>query len=200
MNKKALYNAIMEKVAVQVKKAINESDNNNFKNFMSDDEVMNLIDPKLIITDNGITYINLEDLNILPDEIIKEIVLEIIQNGEMEDWGDGYTTTIGYYIEQNDNAPILLRSAEYYRITVSYDVKFDISTVYYYEGSTPPGGPDPSEIKTSDDIEVYNVKLVDENSTYIVIEDEEIINEITDQLYGSEIEQDRIDEYIWQQY
>ena len=68
------------------------------------------------------------------------------------------------------------------------DVKFDISTVYYYEGSTPPGGPDPSEIKTSDDIEVYNVKLVDENSTYIVIEDEEIINEITDQLYGSEIE------------
>ena len=54
MNKQALYSAIMEKVAIQVKKAINEADSNGSETFMSDDEVISLIEPELIITDEQV--------------------------------------------------------------------------------------------------------------------------------------------------
>ena len=79
MNKQALYSAIMEKVAIQVKKAINEADSNVSETFMTDEEVMGLIDPELIITDDdGTTYINLDDLSVLPKEIILVIFLAVV--------------------------------------------------------------------------------------------------------------------------
>ena len=63
MNKKVLYNTIMEKVAVKVREIINESDNGINERFMSDKEVINLLDPSLIEKeDNGVLYVNLDNL------------------------------------------------------------------------------------------------------------------------------------------
>ena len=199
MNKQALYSAIMEKVAIQVKKAINEADSNVSETFMSDDEVISLIEPELIITDeDGTTYINLDNLSVLPKEVIDEIVFEILQTGEIEEYdGDGYNSSIDYYVNDNLDAPILLRSANYYGITVQAEVEFDITAEHYYEGraATYYDPSDYSELKLSDEINVYEVKLSDGGDNFIDIDDEDVINTIHDDLDGSSIEQHMLDKY-----
>ena len=199
MNKQALYSAIMEKVAIQVKKAINEADSNVSETFMSDDEVISLIEPELIITDeDGTTYVNLDNLSVLPKEIIDEIVFEILQTGEIEEYdGDGYNSSIDYYVNDNLDAPILLRSANYYGITVQAEVEFDITAEHYYEGraATYYEPSDYSELKLSDEINVYEVKLSDGGDNFIDIDDEDVINTIHDDLDGSSIEQNMLDTY-----
>ena len=199
MNKQALYSAIMEKVAIQVKKAINEADSNVSETFMSDDEVISLIEPELIITDeDGTTYVNLDNLSVLPKEVIDEIVFEILQTGEIEEYdGDGYNSSIDYYVNDKLDAPILLRSANYYGITVQAEVEFDITVEHYYEGRTATHY-DPSEyseLKLSDEINVYDVKLSDGGDNFIDIDDEDVINTIHDDLDGSSIEQNMLDKY-----
>lgn len=199
MNKQALYSAIMEKVAIQVKKAINEADSNVSETFMSDDEVISLIEPELIITDeDGTTYVNLDNLSVLPKEVIDEIVFEILQTGEIEEYdGDGYNSSIDYYVNDNLDAPILLRSANYYGITVQAEVEFDITSEHYYEGRTANyyDPPEYSELKLSDEINVYDVKLSDGGDNFIDIDDEDVINTIHDDLDGSSIEQNMLDKY-----
>lgn len=199
MNKQALYSAIMEKVAIQVKKAINEADSNVSETFMSDDEVISLIEPELIITDeDGTTYINLDNLSVLPKEVIDEIVFEILQTGEIEEYdGDGYNSSIDYYVNDNLDTPILLRSANYYGITVQAEVEFDITAEHYYEGraATYYDPSDYSELKLSDEINVYEVKLSDGGDNFIDIDDEDVINTIHDDLDGSSIEQNMLDKY-----
>ena len=199
MNKQALYSAIMEKVAIQVKKAINEADSNVSETFMSDDEVISLIEPELIITDeDGTTYINLDNLSVLPKEVIDEIVFEILQTGEIEEYdGDGYNSSIDYYVNDKLDAPILLRSANYYGITVQAEVEFDITVEHYYEGraATYYDPSDYSELKLSDEINVYEVKLCDGGDNFIDIDDEDVINTIHDDLDGSSIEQNMLDKY-----
>ena len=199
MNKQALYSAIMEKVAIQVKKAINEADSNVSETFMSDDEVISLIEPELIITDeDGTTYINLDNLSVLPKEVIDEIVFEILQTGEIEEYdGDGYNSSIDYYVNDNLDAPILLRSANYYGITVQAEVEFDITAEHYYEGraATYYDPSDYSELKLSDEINVYEVKLSDGGDNFIDIDDEDVINTIHDDLDDSSIEQNMLDKY-----
>ena len=199
MNKQALYSAIMEKVAIQVKKAINEADSNVSETFMSDDEVISLIEPELIITDeDGTTYVNLDNLSVLPKEVIDEIVFEILQTGEIEEYdGDGYNSSIDYYVNDNLDAPILLRSANYYGITVQAEVEFDITAEHYYEGraATYYDPSDYSELKLSDEINVYEVKLSDGGDNFIDIDDEDVINTIHDDLDGSSIEQNMLDTY-----
>ena len=199
MNKQALYSAIMEKVAIQVKKAINEADSNVSETFMSDDEVISLIEPELIITDeDGTTYVNLDNLSVLPKEIIDEIVFEILQTGEIEEYdGDGYNSSIDYYVNDNLDAPILLRSANYYGITVQAEVEFDITAEHYYEGraATYYEPSDYSELKLSDEINVYEVKLSDGGDNFTDIDDEDVINTIHDDLDGSSIEQNMLDTY-----
>ena len=199
MNKQALYSAIMEKVAIQVKKAINEADSNVSETFMSDDEVISLIEPELIITDeDGTTYVNLDNLSVLPKEIIDEIVFEILQTGEIEEYDcDGYNSSIDYYVNDKLDAPILLRSANYYGITVQAEVEFDITAEHYYEGraATYYDPSDYSELKLSDEINVYEVKLSDGGDNFIDIDDEDVINTIHDDLDGSSIEQNMLDTY-----
>ena len=199
MNKQALYSAIMEKVAIQVKKAINEADSNVSETFMSDDEVISLIEPELIITDeDGTTYINLDNLSVLPKEVIDEIVFEILQTGEIEEYdGDGYNSSIDYYVNDKLELPILLRSANYYGITVQAEVEFDMTAEHYYEGraATYYDPSDYSELKLSDEINVYDVKLSDGGDNFIDIDDEDVINTIHDDLDGSSIEQNMLDNY-----
>lgn len=199
MNKQALYSAIMEKVAIQVKKAINEADSNVSETFMSDDEVISLIEPELIITDeDGTTYVNLDNLSVLPKEIIDEIVFEILQTGEIEEYDcDGYNSSIDYYVNDNLDAPILLRSANYYGITVQAEVEFDITVEHYYEGraATHYDPPEYPELKLSDEINVYDVKLSDGGDNFIDIDDEDVITTIHDDLDGSSIEQNMLDTY-----
>ena len=199
MNKQALYSAIMEKVAIQVKKAINEADSNVSETFMSDDEVISLIEPELIITDeDGTTYVNLDNLSVLPKEVIDEIVFEILQTGEIEEYdGDGYNSSIDYYVNDKLDAPILLRSANYYGITVQAEVEFDITVEHYYEGraATYYEPSDYSELKLSDEINVYDVKLSDGGDNFIDIDDEDVITTIHDDLDGSSIEQNMLDKY-----
>ena len=199
MNKQALYSAIMEKVAIQVKKAINEADSNVSETFMSDDEVISLIEPELIITDeDGTTYVNLDNLSVLPKEVIDEIVFEILQTGEIEEYdGDGYNSSIDYYVNDKLDTPILLRSANYYGITVQAEVEFDITAEHYYEGraTTYYDPPEYSELKLSDEINVYEVKLSDGGDNFIDIDDEDVINTIHDDLDGSSIEQNMLDKY-----
>ena len=199
MNKQALYSAIMEKVAIQVKKAINEADSNVSETFMSDDEVISLIEPELIITDeDGTTYVNLDNLSVLPKEVIDEIVFEILQTGEIEEYDcDGYNSSIDYYVNDKLDAPILLRSANYYGITVQAEVEFDITAEHYYEGraATYYDPSDYSELKLSDEINVYEVKLSDGGDNFIDIDDEDVINTIHDDLDGSSIEQNMLDTY-----
>ena len=199
MNKQALYSAIMEKVAIQVKKAINEADSNVSETFMSDDEVISLIEPELIITDeDGTTYINLDNLSVLPKEVIDEIVFEILQTGEIEEYdGDGYNSSIDYYVNDKLELPILLRSANYYGITVQAEVEFDMTAEHYYEGraATYYDPSDYSELKLSDEINVYEVKLSDGGDNFIDIDDEDVINTIHDDLDGSSIEQNMLDNY-----
>ena len=199
MNKQALYSAIMEKVAIQVKKAINEADSNVSETFMSDDEVISLIEPELIITDeDGTTYVNLDNLSVLAKEVIDEIVFEILQTGEIEEYdGDGYNSSIDYYVNDKLDAPILLRSANYYGITVQAEVEFDITVEHYYEGraATYYEPSDYSELKLSDEINVYDVKLSDGSDNFIDIDDEDVINTIHDDLDGSSIEQNMLDKY-----
>lgn len=199
MNKQALYSAIMEKVAIQVKKAINEADSNVSEAFMSDDEVISLIEPELIITDEDeTTYVNLDNLSVLPKEIIDEIVFEILQTGEIEEYDcDGYNSSIDYYVNDKLDAPILLRSANYYGITVQAEAEFDITVENYYEGraATYYDPPEYSELKLSDEINVYDVKLSDGGDNFIDIDDEDVINTIHDDLDGSSIEQNMLDTY-----
>ena len=199
MNKQALYSAIMEKVAIQVKKAINEADSNVSETFMSDDEVISLIEPELIITDeNGTTYVNLDNLSVLPKEVIDEIVFEILQTGEIEEYdGDGYNSSIDYYVNDKLESPILLRSANYYGITVQAEVEFDITAEHYYEGraATYYDSPEYPELNLSDEINVYDVKLSDGGDNFIDIDDEDVINTIHDDLDGSSIEQNMLDKY-----
>lgn len=199
MNKQALYSAIMEKVAIQVKKAINEADSNVSETFMSDDEVISLIEPELIITDeDGTTYVNLDNLSVLPKEVIDEIVFEILQTGEIEEYDcDGYNSSIDYYLNDTLDAPILLRSANYYGITVQAEVEFDITAEHYYEGraATYYDSPEYPELKLSDEINVYDVKLSDGGDNFIDIDDEDVINTIHDDLDGSLIEQNMLEKY-----
>lgn len=193
MNKQALYSAIMEKVAIQVKKAINEADSNVSETFMTDEEVMGLIDPELIITDDdGTTYINLDDLSVLPKEIIDEMVFEIIQTGELEEYdSDDYNSSIDYYLDVKSDAPILLRSADYHAITVQAEVEFDIKVDHYYPGraATYYDPPEYPELELSDEINVYDVKLSDGGNNSLDIDDEDVITTIQDDLDGSNIEQ-----------
>ena len=193
MNKQALYSAIMEKVAIQVKKAINEADSNVSETFMTDEEVMGLIDPELIITDDdGTTYINLDDLSVLPKEIIDEMVFEIIQTGELEEYdSDDYNSSIDYYLDVKSDAPILLRSADYHAITVQAEVEFDITVDHYYPGraATYYDPPEYPELELSDEINVYDVKLSDGGNNSLDIDDEDVITTIQDDLDGSKIEQ-----------
>ena len=193
MNKQALYSAIMEKVAIQVKKAINEADSNVSDTFMTDDEVMYLIDPELIITDDDVTtYINLEDLAVLPKEIRDEIVFEILQTGELEEYdSDDYNSSIDYYLDVKSDAPMLLRSADYHAITVQAEVEFDITVDHYYPGraATYYDPPEYPELDLSDEINVYDVKLSDGGNNSLDIDDEDVITTIKDDLDGSKIEQ-----------
>lgn len=199
MNKQALYSAIMEKVAIQVKKAINEADSNVSETFMSDDEVISLIEPELIITDeDGTTYVNLDNLSVLPKEVIDEIVFEILQTGEIEEYDcNGYNSSIDYYVNDNLDTPILLRSANYYGITVQAEVEFDITAEHYYEGraATYYDPPEYPELNLSDEINVYDVKLSDGGDNFIDIDDEDVINTIHDDLDSSSIEQNMLDKY-----
>lgn len=199
MNKQALYSAIMEKVAIQVKKAINEADSNVSETFMSDDEVISLIEPELIITDeDGTTYVNLDNLSVLPKEVIDEIVFEILQTGEIEEYDcNGYNSSIDYYVNDKLESPILLRSANYYGITVQAEVEFDITSEHHYErrAATYYDPPEYPELNLSDEINVYDVKLSDGGDNFIDIDDEDVINTIHDDLDGSSIEQNMLDKY-----
>lgn len=199
MNKQALYSAIMEKVAIQVKKAINEADSNVSKTFMTDEEVMGLIDPELIITDDdGTTYINLDDLSVLPKEIIDEMVFEIIQTGEIYEADyDGYSSSIYYELDVTDDSPILLRSADYHEITVEAEVDFEITVDHYYPGrpATYYDPPEYPELELSDEITVYDVKLSDGGNNTLDIDDEDVITTIQDDLDGSELEQKKLETF-----
>lgn len=198
MNKKAVYKSLMEKIAYQVKKAIYEADSTQFNDFMPDDEIISLVDPSLVITGNdGQTYIDLNILSELPSEIINELIYEIIKTGEIEENNtDGYLSQIDYYLDVNDDSPILLRSADYYAITIYADVDYNFNVDSYYRGSTPSGGPDPDNMEISKDIQLLDVKLGDCSNNEVSIENEKVLEIIIDEIDGSEIEQNMMDKYI----
>lgn len=200
MNKKVLYNTIMEKVAVKVREIINESYNGINERFMSDKEVINLLDPSLIEKDdNGVLYVNLDNLSILPQEIINELTKEIISLCNIDDYKtDEYVSYIAYILEDIDeNSPILLRSADYYDITVQAEAEFKIECTHYYPGSdgTYDNPPESDEVETSHEIDVYNIELSDGVNNSVDINKEDVVNSIKKDLEGSKIEYDMIEEF-----
>lgn len=200
MNKKVLYNTIMEKVAVKVREIINESDNGINERFMSDKEVINLLDPSLIEKDdNGVLYVNLDNLSILPQEIINELTKEIIRVCNIDGYKtDEYVSYIAYILEDIDeNSPILLRSADYYDITVQAEAEFKIECTHYYPGSdgTYDNPPESDEVETSHEIDVYNIELSDGVNNSVDINKEDVVNSIKKDLEGSKIEYDMIEEF-----
>ena len=200
MNKKVLYNTIMEKVAVKVREIINESDNGINERFMSDEEVIDLLDTSLIEKDdNGVLYVNLDDLSILPQEIINELTKEIISVCNIDGYKtDEYVSYIAYILEDIDeNSPILLRSADYYDITVQAEAEFKIECTHYYPGSdgTYDNPPESDEVETSHEIDVYNIELSDCGNNSVDINKEDVVNSIKKDLEGSKIEYDMIEEF-----
>ena len=120
MNKKALYEAIMKDISKIVKKKINEN---------MEETTINI--PSQYYDEDG--DIDLSDLSILPKNIIKALVKDLLINGNFqEDDRDGdclMCSILPYIDSENKNASILTRSLEDYGMYLSFNAEVDYENI-----------------------------------------------------------------------
>ena len=180
MNKKALYEAIMKDISKIVKKKINENMEENTINI-----------PSQYYDEDG--DIDLSDLSILPKNIIKALVNDLLINGDFqEDDRDGdclMCSILPYIDSKNENASILTRSLEDYGICLSFNVEVDYENIDHAEYRSNNGDvPNDSAYRECDikDVVISGLMLTDGDQE-IMINDPKIIEKVKNETLSSNV-------------
>lgn len=180
MNKKALYEAIMKDISKIVKKKINENMEENTINI-----------PFQYYDEDG--DIDLSDLSILPKNIIKALVKDLLTNGNFqEDDRDGdclMCSILPYIDSKNENASILTRSLEDYGICLSFNVEVDYENIDHAEYRSNNGDvPNDSAYRECDinNVIISGLMLTDGDQE-IMINDPKIIEKVKNETLSSNV-------------
>ena len=180
MNKKALYEAIMKDISKIVKKKINENMEENTINI-----------PSQYYDEDG--DIDLSDLSILPKNIIKALVKDLLTNGDFqEDDRDGdclMCSILPYIDSKNENASILTRSLEDYGICLSFNVEVDYENIDHAEYRSNNGDvPNDSACRECDinNVIISGLMLTDGDQE-IMINDPKIIEKVKNETLSSNV-------------
>ena len=180
MNKKALYEAIMKDISKIVKKKINENMEENTINI-----------PSQYYDEDG--DIDLSDLSILPKNIIKALVKDLLTNGNFqEDDRDGdylMCSILPYIDSKNENASILTRSLEDYGIGLSFDVEVDYKNIDYaaYLSNDRDVPDDPAYRECNIKDVVISELMLTDGDQEIMINDPDIIEKVKDETLASNV-------------
>ena len=180
MNKKALYEAIMKDISKIVKKKINENMEENTINI-----------PSQYYDEDG--DIDLSDLSILPKNIIKALVNDLLINGDFqEDDRDGdclMCSILPYINSKNENATILTRSLEDYGMCLSFNAEVDYENIdhaaYPSNDIDVPNDPAYRECDIKD-VVISGLMLTDGDQE-IMINDPDIIEKVKDETLASNV-------------
>ena len=180
MNKKALYEAIMKDISKIVKKKINENIEENTINI-----------PSQYYDEDG--DIDLSDLSILPKNIIKALVKDLLINGNFqEDDRDGdclMCSILPYIDSKNENATILTRSLEDYGMCLSFNAEVDYENIDHAEYQSNdidvPNDPAYRECDIKD-VVISGLMLTDGDQE-IMINDPDIIEKVKDETLTSNV-------------
>ena len=180
MNKKALYEAIMKDISKIVKEKINENMKENTINI-----------PSQYYDEDG--DIDLSDLSILPKNIIKALVKDLLINGNFqEDDRDGdclMCSILPYIDSKNENASILTRSLEDYGICLSFNVTIDYENIDHAEYRSNNGDvPNDSAYRECDinNVIISGLMLTDGDQE-IMINDPKIIEKVKNETLSSNV-------------
>ena len=180
MNKKALYEAIMKDISKIVKKKINENMEENTINI-----------PSQYYDEDG--DIDLSDLSILPKNIIKALVKDLLINGNFqEDDRDGdclMCSILPYIDSKNENATILTRSLEDYGMCLSFNAEVDYENIDHAEyPSNDIDVPNDPAYRECDikDVVISGLMLTDGDQE-IMINDPDIIEKVKDETLTSNV-------------
>ena len=180
MNKKALYEVIMKDISKIVKKKINENMEENTSNI-----------PSQYYDEDG--DIDLSDLSILPKNIIKALVKDLLTNGNFqEDDRDGdclMCSILPYIDSKNENASILTRSLEDYGICLSFNVTIDYENIDHAEyRSNNADVPNDSAYRECDinNVIISGLMLTDGDQE-IMINDPKIIEKVKNETLSSNV-------------
>ena len=180
MNKKALYEAIIKDISKIVKKKINENMEENTINI-----------PSQYYDEDG--DIDLSDLSILPKNIIKALVKDLLTNGNFqEDDRDGdclMCSILPYIDSKNENASILTRSLEDYGICLSFNVTIDYENIDHAEYRSNNGDvPNDSAYRECDinNVIISGLMLTDGDQE-IMINDPKIIEKVKNETLSSNV-------------
>ena len=177
MNKKALYEAIMKDISKIVKKKINENMEENTINI-----------PSQYYDEDG--DIDLSDLSILPKNIIKALVKDLLINGNFqEDDRDGdclMCSILPYIDSKNENASILTRSLEDYGMCLSFNAEVDYENIDH--AAYPSNDRDEPAYRECDikDVVISGLMLTDGDQE-IMINDPDIIEKVKDETLSSNV-------------
>ena len=180
MNKKALYEAIMKDISKIVKEKINENMKENTINI-----------PSQYYDEDG--DIDLSDLSILPKNIIKALVKDLLINGDFqEDDRDNdclMCSILPYIDSENKNASILTRSLEDYGICLSFNVEVDYENIDHAEYRSNNGDvPNDSAYRECDinNVIISGLMLTDGDQE-IMINDPKIIEKVKNETLSSNV-------------
>lgn len=180
MNKKALYEVIMKDISKIVKKKINENIEENTINI-----------PSQYYDEDG--DIDLSDLSILPKNIIKALVKDLLTNGDFQEDDrddDCFMCSILPYIDsKNENATILTRSLEDYGMCLSFNAEVDYENIDHAEyPSNDIDVPNDSAYRECDikDVVISGLMLTDGDQE-IMINDPDIIEKVKDETLSSNV-------------
>ena len=180
MNKKALYEAIMKDISKIVKKKINENIEENTINI-----------PSQYYDEDG--DIDLSDLSILPKNIIKALVKDLLTNGNFQENdrdGDCFMCSILPYIDsKNENASILTRSLEDYGIDLSFNVEVDYENIDYaaYLSNDRDVPDDPAYRECNIKDVVISELMLTDGDQEIMINDPDIIKKVKNETLSSNV-------------
>ena len=180
MNKKALYEAIMKDISKIVKKKINENMEENTINI-----------PSQYYDEDG--DIDLSDLSILPKNIIKALVKDLLINGNFqEDDRDDdclMCSILPYIDSENKNTSILTRSLEDYGMCLSFNVEVDYENIDHAEYRSNNGDvPNDSAYRECDinNVIISGLMLTDGDQE-IMINDPKIIEKVKNETLSSNV-------------
>ena len=180
MNKKALYEAIMKDISKIVKKKINENMEENTINI-----------PSQYYDEDG--DIDLSDLSILPKNIIKALVKDLLINGNFqEDDRDGdclMCSILPYINSKNENATILTRSLEDYGICLSFNVTIDCENIDHAEYRSNNGDVpnDPAYRECDINNVIISGLMLTDGDQEIMINDPKIIEKVKNETLSSNV-------------
>ena len=180
MNKKALYEAIMKDISKIVKKKINENIEGNTINI-----------PTQYYDEDG--DIDLSDLSILPKNIIKDLVKDLLTNGNFqEDDRDGdclMCSILPYIDSENKNASILTRSLEDYGICLSFNVEVDYENIDHAEYRSNNGDVpnDPAYRECDINNVIISGLMLTDGDQEIMINDPKIIEKVKNETLSSNV-------------